>query len=98
MSSFIWAVLQGMPQDQGMDVRIAEGMLKAMGRAIAPQLETLDTCPYEMALMSQSGGDPDGSMHQAFGEMKSSRDYLRELLGGVQPGRLLDEQQEMRAI
>tara|TARA_R100000005_G_C4946463_1_gene168797 strand:+ start:64 stop:627 length:564 start_codon:yes stop_codon:yes gene_type:complete len=29
---------QGMPQDQGMDVRIAEGMLKAMGRAIEPVL------------------------------------------------------------
>lgn len=27
---------QGMPQDQGMDVRIAEGMLKAIGRAIEP--------------------------------------------------------------
>ena len=25
---------QGMPQDQGMDVRIAEGMLKAMCRAM----------------------------------------------------------------
>ena len=30
---------QGMPQDQGMDVRIAEGMLKAMGRAIAPTMD-----------------------------------------------------------
>ena len=30
---------QGMPQDQGMDVRIAEGMLKAIGRAIAPTMD-----------------------------------------------------------
>ena len=29
---------QGMPQDQGMDVRIAEGMLKAIGRAVEPML------------------------------------------------------------
>ena len=29
---------QGMPQDQGMDVRIAEGMLKALGRVIEPVL------------------------------------------------------------
>ena len=29
---------QGKPQDQAMDVRIAEGMLNAMGRAIEPQL------------------------------------------------------------
>lgn len=29
---------QGMPQDQGMDVRIAEGMLKAIGRAVEPVL------------------------------------------------------------
>ena len=36
---------QGMPQDQGMDVRIAEGMLKAMGRAIAPQLGMMDFVP-----------------------------------------------------
>ena len=33
---------QGMPQDQGMDVRIAEGMLKAMGRAIEPVLRTME--------------------------------------------------------
>ena len=33
---------QGMPQDQGMDVRIAEGMLKAMSRAIEPQLRTME--------------------------------------------------------
>ena len=36
---------QGMPQDQGMDVRIAEGMLKAMGRAIEPQLRTMEFVP-----------------------------------------------------
>lgn len=36
---------QGMPQDLGMDVRIAEGMLKAMGRAIEPQLRTLEYVP-----------------------------------------------------
>ena len=36
---------QGMPQDQGMDVRIAEGMLKAMGRAIVPQLRTMEFVP-----------------------------------------------------
>ncbi len=29
---------QGKPQDQAMDVRIAEGMLKSIGRAIEPQL------------------------------------------------------------
>ena len=33
---------QGMPQDQGMDVRIAEGMLKAIGRAVEPQLRTME--------------------------------------------------------
>ena len=47
---------QGMPQDQGMDVRIAEGMLKAMGRAIEPvlyrpdqdraELRTLEYVPW----------------------------------------------------
>ena len=36
---------QGMPQDQGMDVRIAEGMLKAMSRAIEPQLRTMEFVP-----------------------------------------------------
>ncbi len=33
---------QGMPQDQGMDVRIAEGMLKAIGRAVEPKLRTME--------------------------------------------------------
>lgn len=36
---------QGMPQDQGMDVRIAEGMLKAIGRAVEPQLRTQEYVP-----------------------------------------------------
>lgn len=33
---------QGMPQDQGMDVRIAEGMLQAIGRAVEPKLRTME--------------------------------------------------------
>ena len=33
---------QGMPQNESMDKRIAEGFMKAMGRAIEPQLRTME--------------------------------------------------------
>ena len=42
---------QGMPQDQGMDVRIAEGMLKAIGRAVEPVLYRPDRDRAEVRTM-----------------------------------------------
>ena len=42
---------QGMPQDQGMDARIAEGVLKAMGRAIEPVLYRPDQDRAELGTL-----------------------------------------------
>ena len=47
---------QGMPQDQGMDVRIAEGMLKAMGRAIEPVLYRPDQDRAELRTLEYVPG------------------------------------------
>ena len=47
---------QGMPQKQDMDVRIAEGMLKAMGRAIEPVLYRPDQDRAELKTLEYVPG------------------------------------------
>tara|TARA_B100000035_G_scaffold311303_1_gene320623 strand:+ start:61 stop:573 length:513 start_codon:yes stop_codon:yes gene_type:complete len=98
---------QGMPQDQGMDVRIAEGMLKAMSRAIEPQLRTMEyreerDGPATPEPIGPYNPDTDKSEVIQLGDGEKladeGRSYLRRLLRfgeGGDPGRLYREQ-EMR--
>ena len=87
-----------------MDVRIAEGMLKAMGRAIEPQLRTMEFVPGRDTAEARTmefvpERDKAEVIQLEDGENVADGAYLRELLRfgeGGEPGRLFREQQEKR--
>ena len=74
---------QGMPQDKGMDQRIAEGFLKAIGQVFGqPEMRTLEYVPERDGpatpeILGPYNPDTDKSEVIQLGDGSS---YLRELL------------------
>ena len=104
---YVGKAAQGMPQDEGMDRRIGEGMMNAIGKAVfgadldGGDARTLEYVPERdgPATPEPIGPyNPDTDKSEVI-QLGDGSSYLRELLRfgeGGEPGRLFREEQEKR--